>query len=56
MGYLSIAPTRGKGIFNQEMLDALTTLKEGKWFKVVEFDSDLFVYVDGKSRKAVVKL
>ncbi|MCF0173007.1 MAG: phosphoenolpyruvate synthase [Bacteroidales bacterium] len=56
VGYLSIDPTRGKGIFNQEMLDALPTLKEGKWFKVVEFDSDLFVYVDGKSRKAVVKL
>ncbi len=56
VGYLSINPSAGEGIFDQAALDAITPVYDGEWFKVVRTEEPLEVYVDGVARRAIVKL
>ncbi len=56
VGYLSINPSAGEGIFDQARLDAITPIYDGEWFKVVRTVAPLEVYVDGVARRAIVKL
>ncbi|MBP9986783.1 MAG: phosphoenolpyruvate synthase [Bacteroidales bacterium] len=55
VGYLSIDPFRGHGVFDQEALDAMPAAIDGEWFRVVEFPEDLTIYIDSKTKRAVVK-
>ena len=56
VGYLSINPSAGEGVFSQETLDAMEAVYDGEWFRVVKFDKPLTVYVDGVTRKGIVKV
>ncbi len=56
VGYLSINPSAGEGVFAQEVLDAMPLDYDGEWFKIVKFEKPLTVYVDGVTRKGIVKL
>ena len=56
VGYLSINPSAGEGSFALEMLDGMKPEYDGEWFKVVKFDSPLKVYVDGVTRKGIIKV
>ena len=56
VGYLSINPSAGDGVFAGEKLDAMPTEFDGEWFKIVKFDEPLTVYVDGVTRKGIVKV
>ena len=56
VGYLSINPSAGEGVFAQEILDAMPAAYDGEWFRVVKFDEPLEVYVDGVTRKGIVKV
>jgi len=56
VGYFSINPSAGEGIFAQDILDAMPAAFDGEWFRVVEFDKPLTAFADGRSRKGIVKV
>jgi hypothetical protein len=56
VGYLSINPSAGEGVFGQDKLDAMAPEYDGDWFRVVRFDKPLTVFVDGVTRKGIVKV
>ena len=55
VGYLSLDPTHGDGTLDVEQLDQMPAWFEGDYLRVVEFDEPLYIYVDGRSKKGVVK-
>lgn len=55
VGYFSINPSEGDGIFDGKRLDAMSAEYDGEWFRVVRFDKPLTVYADGRCRKGIVK-
>ena len=54
MGYLTINPYRGDGLFRQEYLDSLPAHYEGKYLRWVHFDQELEVAIDGRANKGVI--
>ena len=38
-----------------EQLDQMPAWFDGEYLRVVEFDEPLYIYVDGRSKKGVVK-
>lgn len=54
VGYLTINPFRGDGIFRAERLDALPALREGTFLRQVRFERALWVCIDGRSNKGIV--
>ena len=55
MGYLSLDPGHGDGSLNLEVLDKMPAEKDGEYLRMVAFDEPLYIYVDGQSRKAIIK-
>lgn len=55
VGYLSLNPSRGEGSLDIATLDAMPALYEGEYLRCVEFDKPLYIYVDGQSKKGIVK-
>lgn len=55
VGYLTINPYMGDGVFNEEVLDAMPAVEETEYVRRVRFDKPLYIYVDGLSNKAIVK-
>lgn len=55
VGYFSLNPSDGDGIFDENRLDAMNAEYDGEWFRVVRFDKPLTVYADGRCRKGLVK-
>ena len=55
VGYLTINPFRGDGIFREELLDARKALYEGTYLRHVRFDRPLWVCVDGRSNRGMVR-
>ena len=55
VGYLSLDPSHGDGSLDVEQLDQMPAWFEGDYLRVVEFDEPLYIYVDGRSKKGVVK-
>ncbi len=54
VGYLTIAPFRGDGIFRSDLLDTLPAHYEGKYLRQVRFAQPLWVSIDGRSNKGMV--
>lgn len=55
VGYLTINPFRGDGIFREDLLDARKALYEGTYLQHVRFDRPLWVCVDGRSNRGMVR-
>ena len=55
VGYLTITPFRGDGIFREDLLDARKALYEGTYLRHVRFDRPLWVCVDGRSNRGMVR-
>lgn len=55
VGYLTINPFRGEGIFREDLLDARKALYEGTYLRHVRFDRPLWVCVDGRSNRGMVR-
>ena len=55
VGYFSLNPSNGEGIFAGERLDAMPSVYDGEWFRMVRFDKPLTIYADGRCRKGIVK-
>ncbi len=56
VGYLTINPFRGDGIFRQDRLDAREALYEGEYLRLVRFDRPLWVCIDGRSDRGMVSI
>lgn len=56
VGYLTINPFRGDGIFRQDRLDAREALYEGEYPRLVRFDRPLWVCIDGRSDRGMVAI
>jgi len=54
VGYLTINPFRGDGIFRQERLDAREALYDGEYLRLVRFERPLRVCIDGRANKGIV--
>ena len=54
MGYLTINPFRGDGLFREKELDARPALREGEFLRQVRFERPLRVYIDGRSNKGII--
>ena len=55
VGYLTITPFRGDGLFREKELDARQALYDGTYLRQVRFDSPLWVCIDGRSNKGMVR-
>ena len=55
VGYLTINPFRGDGIFREGGLDGRRAVYEGMFLRQVRFEKPLWVCIDGRSNKGIVK-
>ena len=55
VGYLTISPFRGDGVFREETLDKCAAIYEGSFLRQVRFERPLWVCIDGRSNKGIVK-
>lgn len=55
VGYMSLNPSKNDGTLDIAQLDAMPAIFDGEFLRVVEFDNPLYIYVDGQSKKGVVK-
>lgn len=55
VGYLSLDPSHGDGALDVEQLDAMPAWFDGEYLRCVEYAEPLYIYVDGRSKKGVVK-
>lgn len=54
VGYLTLNPFLGDGLFDTASLDAMPAHYQSDNFRVVRFDKPLYIFVDGKNNRAVV--
>ncbi|MFA6758906.1 MAG: PEP/pyruvate-binding domain-containing protein [Bacteroidales bacterium] len=55
VGYLTINPFMGDGTFDEDMLNSMEAQHESEFIRHVQFPSPLYIYVDGKKNKAIIK-
>ncbi|MDR0907855.1 MAG: phosphoenolpyruvate synthase [Rikenellaceae bacterium] len=56
VGYLTINPFAGDGVFDEPTLDAHPASYDGEFLRAVHFDNELFVFIDGQNSKGIVKI
>lgn len=56
VGYMTISPFMGDGIFDTKTLDAIPAIYESKHIRHVRFENPLYVFVDGRGGKGIIKL
>jgi hypothetical protein len=56
VGYLTINPFMGDGGLNQDLLAAAETVTETRYVRHVHFPEPLYIFVDGRNDKAVIKI
>ena len=56
VGYLTLNPAIGDGIFDSAWLDGLPAVAETAHFRRVSVPEDLFVFVDGCNSRGIVRL
>ena len=55
VGYVTINPFLGDGLFREELLEAIPAVDESDLIRHVRFEQPLYVFVDGRNNKAIVK-
>ena len=55
VGYLTINPSRGEGIFREQLLDTRPAVWEGRYLRLVRFERPLWVAIDGRSNRGMVR-
>ncbi len=55
-GYMTLNPHIGDGTYNIDMLNSQDALYEGKYFRHVHFEKPLYIFIDGKSSKGIIKI
>ncbi|MDE7122896.1 MAG: phosphoenolpyruvate synthase, partial [Alistipes sp.] len=54
VGYLTINPFRGDGVFRTDLLDAMPARWEGDYLRHIRFERPLEVSIDGRSNRGIV--
>ncbi len=54
-GYLTLNPFMGDGYFDQARLDAMPALFENEYLRHVRFPEPLYIYIDGRKNKGIVR-
>ena len=52
---MSLNPSAGDGALDIEQLDAMKAIFDGEYLRCVEFEQPLYIYVDGQSKKGIMK-
>lgn len=55
IGYLTINPFKNDGILDFEKLNAMNAKYESKFLRVVSFPKPLYIFIDGRKNKGIVK-
>ncbi len=55
-GYLTINPFLGDGAFDVAVLDRMEAVYESEYIRRVRFEKPLYIFIDGKNNKGIVKL
>jgi hypothetical protein len=55
IGYLTINPYEGDGVFDVDRLDGMEAAEEGEFLRRVSFSEPLTVYIDGRNNRGVIK-
>lgn len=55
VGYLTLNPFLGDGSFDTARLDSMAAQYESENFRVVRFEHPLYIFVDGKNNRAVIR-
>ena len=56
IGYLTINPCDGDGVFDVDRLNEMEAAEEGEFLRRVHFKEPLTVYIDGRNNRGVVKM
>ena len=56
IGYLTINPYEGDGVFDVDRLDGMEAAEEGEFLRRVSFSEPLTVYIDGRNNRGVIKM
>ena len=55
VGYITLNPYMEDGIYHIETLNARQAVEETEFIRHIKFDHPLFIFVDGKANKAIIK-
>lgn len=55
VGYVTLNPFQGDGAFDTELLDSMDAYFETENFRVVRFTHPLYIFVDGKNNRAIIR-
>lgn len=55
VGYMTVNPYSGDGVFDEESLDRMEALEETQFVRHVRFSRPLFAFVDGLANKGIVR-
>ena len=55
IGYLTINPYSGDGKFNIEELDKMEAVYESNYIRVVRFEEPLYIFIDGRKNKGIIR-
>lgn len=55
VGYMTLNPFIGDGTFDIDALNSMDAIYESENFRHVRFDEPLYVFVDGRSNKGIIK-
>lgn len=56
VGYMTLNPFREDGVFNHQILDQMEAVYESENFRHIRFSKPLFIFVDGKNNRGIIKL
>ncbi|MEG2756336.1 MAG: PEP/pyruvate-binding domain-containing protein, partial [Mucinivorans sp.] len=54
VGYITMAPFQGDGVFDIQQLDSMSAEYESQNFRLVHFPEPRYIFVDGKNDKAII--
>ena len=55
VGYVTLNPFLGDGLFDAERLDAMEAVYESDRIRWVRFETPLYIFVDGKNNRAIIR-
>lgn len=55
VGYMTLNPSAGDGTYDIASLDAMPAVEETSFFRRVRFEGPLYIFVDGRNNKGIIK-
>jgi hypothetical protein len=55
IGYLTINPFKKEGIMDFERLNSMEPVYESKYLRAVRFEKPLYIFIDGRKSKGLVR-